>query len=191
MLAAVMVLGSLFGAAHMAAPTARAECEGALVFSAMVPRAKAAVVGRVTAVSRHSNGFVGVLAVRVEHAYGIKTGAVYTARFKAAWCGDHVRVGSRVVLLIGIHDSDLMLDDGDYYFVVGQSATPAQAASVWAALPDTDAAAPVLSAPPPPASSTAPWLLLGAGSLGLALALRRLRRAGGPPRTPRPRTRAA
>ena len=186
-LAAVLALGALLGAAHATAPMARAECEGGLVFSATVGYAEAAVVGRVTDVARHSNGFVDVLGVRVEQAYGIVTGATYSARFTTAWCADNVRVGSRVVLLLGVHIPDAQLD-GDYYFVEGQSVTSAEAAAVGAALPDTDTVTEIAQRGAPADASA---FLIGAGALGFGLAVRRVRRGGVRPGTPRPRTRAA
>lgn len=183
LLFALLLIGSLLGMAHSTAPAARAECDGGLVFSAVAPMSDATIVGRVTEVARHANGFVDVLGVRVERAYRITTGPTYTARFKTAWCADNVRVGSRVVLLIGMHDPSLPMLHGDYYFVVGQSVTAAEAAAVGGVLPDTSTA--VLN---DDRSSTPWWVILGAGGLAFAAGLRR---GGARPGTLPPRRRAA
>lgn len=103
---------------HAFAPTARGECEGSISFSATVPYAHAAIVGTVTTVSRHTDGGVDALGIRVEDRYGVAIGRNYDARFTTAWCADDVRVGSRVVVLLGVHVPSARLD-GDLYFVGG------------------------------------------------------------------------
>jgi hypothetical protein len=182
----LLVVGALLGAAHATAPGVRAECDGGLLFSATAPLARAAVVGRVTAVSQSESWFKYVTAVRVERAYGVSPGPVYRGRVLPGGCGDDPRVGSRVVLLLGVDLPGKALD-GDHYFIVGQSVTAAQAASVGTFLPDTDAAA-TLAVPAP---TWPPALAFGSGVLAFSLAWRRLSRAAAPPPTPRPRTPAA
>jgi len=167
-LGALLVACGLGVAAHGTAPVARAECDGGLDFAATAATADAVVIGRVVRVSKHANGFVDVTAVRVQHAYRITTGTVYEGRAVAGWCPDRPRAGSLVVVLIGIRQP--VMGNHSVYFVVTQSITYAQAASVGGALPDTSTAA---AGAPVPTPGPGGWPLWAAGALGLALAVRR------------------
>ena len=164
LIAAVMTAGAL-GVAHGAAPTALAECDGGLVFGATAPHARAAVVGRVEAFTTGEFGFRFVTAVRVDRAYGVSPGAVYRGRTETGWCADFVRVGSRVVLLLGVDLPGKQLD-GDYYYVVGESVTAAEAAAVGSTLPDTATVDPPTAPPEPPL-----WALVAVGLVSSLLLL--------------------
>ena len=171
-LLALLVVGGLLGAAHATAPAARAECDGGLDFAATAASSQAAVVGRVVSLRRHANGFTDVTAVRVEHASGVSTGAVFYGRAVAGWCPDAPRAGSLVVILVGTRQE--VRGSRQVYFVVTQSITFAQAASVGSQLPDTSAATPVAL---PAHASAEPFLPVVAGGISFLLMLRR-RRSG-------------
>jgi len=172
-LGALVVVGSLLGAAHGTAPVARAECDGGIDFAATAATANAAVVGRVVSLSRHANGFTDVTAVRVEHAFGIATGPVFYGRAVAGWCPDAPRAGSLVVILVDI--ARPVSGSRQVYFVVTQSITLAQAAAVGKELPDTSTAAPAGQHVLAPNEASLPVI---AGGIAFLLALRR-RRSGG------------
>lgn len=181
-----MIAGSAaIGAAHVGAPIASAECDGGLVFAATAPHARAALVGRVEAFTVDEYGFRTVTRVRVERAFGIAPGAEHRGRVTTGWCADDIRTGSRVVLLLGVNLPGTLLD-GDCYYLVGESLTSAEAATVGRVLLDTATAAPGSGE-----SELEMWPLALAGGAAFGLALRRIRRGGAPPPTPRPRTRGA
>ncbi len=181
------MIGTLLAATFATAPAVRAECDGGFLFGETVPHARAAIVGRITGLAAGRYGLLDVTSVRVERAYGVDPGAVYRVRATTGWCADYPKIGLRVVLLLDVDLPGTRLD-GDYFYVVGQSVTSAEAAGIGATLPDTATNA---VAPSGPITLLSPCPVAAAGGLGFLLAWRRLSRAGARPRTPRPRTRAA
>lgn len=163
-----LALGILLagGAAQVAAPAARAACDGGTTYDAAAASARAAVVGRVEEIAQ---GGLYVTAVRVERRAGVATDGVYRHWVQVGDCGsDQGEVGARVVILLGVENPVPGGPTFDLFFTVGRTVTPWQAASVFANLPDTAAAAPRLPGGPLP-----PWgvpALAGVLALGLVLA---------------------
>ena len=171
-LSALLVALGLMTAVHVAAPTARAECTGGTAYAWAVAHARAAVVGTIASTDADLMGFAR--SIRVEHAYGIRTGLVLRGQFWPgdACNGDEAKVGLRVVVLLGVPFPGVP----NGFFTIGKTVTPWQAAHIGRDLPDTTTEDTAAGVPGPTAPG--PWPLAAVGLVATLLLLGRQRRRG-------------
>jgi hypothetical protein len=123
--------------AHVAAPTARGECDGGLPYTEAVGLARGAIVGVISQVGHDVINLPYVAEVTVERAVGAGAGPSWRGQAYAGMAceGDEPSVGARVVILLDV--TILSVPPSDTFYTIGVAVTPAQVSRLASDLPDT------------------------------------------------------